>query len=54
MIEIIYGIIIVGTIGYILYDCKTRQDIVLNYFGDRLKKRGINDSTDDRIYYDEI
>ena len=46
MIEIIIlGTIIGGLIFYILYDCNQRQNIVMNFFGKKIKKR-ININTD--------
>ena len=46
MIEIIIlGTIIGGLIFYILYDCNQRQNIVMNLFGKKIKKR-ININTD--------
>ena len=40
MIEIIFfGILIGSIVCYILYDCNKRQNIVMNFFGNKTKKR---------------
>ena len=40
MIEIIFfGILTGGIVFYILYDCNQRQNIVMNFFGKKVKKK---------------
>lgn len=42
---IILGTLIGGLIFYILYDCNQRQNIVMNVFGKKIKKK-ININSD--------
>jgi len=47
---IVSGSLLIGGIVYVLYVCHKKQDRDLNLFGNRNKKKSINNI----IYYDEI
>ena len=42
IVIIILGTVIMTTVIYILYKCKKREDIVLNFFGNKKRKGDIS------------